>query len=158
MSANHQISCRLYLDGKYMPLLDEDGEIWYAPNAAEQDALNLAIQHVIEKGDLLGDKEVLVDFFDNKDIILSYGPGTTPFPQPWLDTFLGKSFRIYPRDCEQGWGPVFVEFVPFDSPTPKGMPAESRTDALKALKQELRLLKARVDAIEKNIADMESMV
>ena len=158
MSANHQISCRLYLDGKYMPFLDEDGEIWYAPNAAEQDSLTFAIQDVSEKGDLLGDKEVLVDFFDNKDMILSYGPGTTPFPQPWLDTFLGKSFRIFPRECEQGWGPVFVEFVPFDSPTPKGIPTESREKALKAYKEELCALKARVATLEKSVAELESIV
>jgi hypothetical protein len=152
----HQISCRLYLDGKYMPFLDEDGEIWYAPNAAAQDSLSLAIQEVAEKGRLLGDEELHVDFFDERDMTLTYGRKAA-FPEAWLTAFLGKSFRIYPRECDEVWGPVFVEFVPFNSPAPTSVPGDSRDALLKSAKQELRTLKARVALLEKSIADMEGV-
>jgi hypothetical protein len=151
----HQISCRLYLDGTYTPFLDEDNEISYMPSSHEQYSLELGIQTLVEQGDLLGDKEISVDFFDERDMILSYGRGTTPFPQIWLDKFMGKSFRIYPSASENPWGSVFVEFVPFGSPPPSSAPVDSRAEMLKCSKEELRALEARMLVLKESIASLE---
>ncbi len=151
-----KISCRLFLDGKYMPFLDKDGEIWYAPNAMEQDFLTLAIQELAEKGGLLGDEELHVDFFDERDMTLTYGCEAA-FPETWLEKFLGKSFRIHPRECKGGWGAVFIEFVPFNSPPPTSVPGDSRAAMLKSAKEELRQLEARVETLKKSIAGMEGV-
>jgi hypothetical protein len=158
-NAIFKVSCRLYIDGKYMTF-DEDAKDTYYPSSHDQDALENAIHDVIgpsyyEKGfEMLG--EMWIDFFDDKDITITHNREETPFPQAWLDKYMNKSFRIHPPQWGQDpWGAVFIEIVPFDSPVPTKMPNKLLTDNLKTCREELRLLEFRMKELKQNIQRME---
>ena len=158
-NAIFKVSCRLYMDGKYVSF-DEDDKDCYMPSSHDQDALETAIRDVTspsyyEKGfENLG--EMWLDFIDERDITITHNREESPFPQAWLDRFMNKSFRIFPPQWGQdAWGVVFIEIVPFDSPAPTKMPNKLLSDNLKTCREELRILEFRVKEMKQNIARME---